>query len=79
MYVPPNIATLSALVLPVGLQNRIPPSPAEPHCANLVRARRHAHRIDETVDQGPGDTFAVCNEPWTQSGRHDGGILGFVD
>lgn len=61
----PNIATSSALTLPVGLQNRIPPSPAEPDCTDLVRARCHAHGIDEAVDQGPGDTFAVFGEPWT--------------
>ena len=75
----PNVTTLSALRLPVGLQNRIPPSPAEPNCADLVRARRHAHGIDEAVDQGPGHTFAVFGKPWPQSGRHNGGILGFVD
>lgn len=60
----PNITTLSTLFLPVSLQNRIPPSPAEPDCADLVRARRHAHSIDKAVDQGPGDTFAVLGEPW---------------
>ena len=59
----PNITTLSTLALPVGLQNRIPPAPAEPDCPNLVRARRHAHGVDEAVDQGPGDTFAVFGEP----------------
>lgn len=75
----PNVTALSALALPVGLQNRIPPSPAEPDCADLVRARRHAHGIDEAIDQGPGDTFAVLGEPWAQSGRHHGGILGLVD
>ena len=74
----PNVATLSALFLAVGLQNRIPPSPAEPDCANLVRAGYHAHRIDEAVDQGPRDTLAVFGEPRTQSRRHDGGILGLV-
>ena len=61
----PNITTLSALVLPVGLQNRIPATPTEPDCANLVRARRHAHGIDEAIDQGPGDTFAMFGKPWT--------------
>ena len=74
-----NIATLSALLLAAGLQNRIASSPAEPYCANLVRARYHAHRIDEAVDQGPRDTLAVFGEPRTQSRRHDGGILGLVD
>lgn len=76
---PPNVTTLSALVLPVGLQNRIPPSPAEPDCADLVRARYHAHGVDEAVDDGPGNTFAMCGEPWTQSGRHDGSVFGFVN
>ena len=75
----PNIATLSALFLPAGLQDRIPPSPAEPYGANLVRARYHAHRIDKAVNQGPRDTLTVFGEPRTQSRRHDGGILGLVD
>ena len=75
----PNITPLSALSLPVGLQNRIPPSPAEADGADLVRTGRHAHRIDEAVDQGPRDTFAVLGEPRPQGGRHDGGILGLVD
>lgn len=75
----PNVTALSALVLPVGLQNRIPPSPAEADCADLIRARRHAHGIDEAVDQGPGDTFAMFGKPWTQSGRYNGGILGLVN
>ena len=74
-----NITTLSTLVLTVGLQNRISPSPAEPYCADFVRARRHAHGIHEAVDQGPGDAFAVFDEPWTKSGRHDSGILYLVD
>ena len=46
----PNVTALSALVLPMGLQNRIPPSPAEADCANLIRAGRHTHGIDEAVD-----------------------------
>ena len=75
----PNITALSTLVLPVSLQNRIPPSPAEPNCADLVRARYHAHGIDEAVDQGPGDAFAMFGKPWTQSGRHNGRILGLVN
>lgn len=75
----PNIATLSALFLPAGLQDRIPPSPAESDSANLVRARYHAHRIDEAIDQGTRDTLTVFGEPRTQSCRHDGGILGLVD
>lgn len=75
----PNIATLPALLLPVGLQNRIPPSPAEPDCPNLVRAGYHTHGVDEAVDQRPRDTFAVLGEPRTQRGGHDGGILGLVD
>ena len=75
----PNVTALSTLILPVSLQNRIPPSPAEPDCADLIRARYHAHRIDEAVDQGPGDTFAMFGKPWTQSGRHNGCILGLVN
>ena len=61
----PNVTAVSALVLPVGLQNRIPPSPAEADSANLVRARYHAHGIDKAVDQGAGDTFAMFGKPWT--------------
>ena len=75
----PNTTAVSALVLPVGLQDRIPASPAESDCPNLIRAGCHAHCIDEAVDQGAGHTFAVCDEPWAQRGRHNGGVLGFVD
>ena len=75
----PNIATLPTLFLPVGLQNRIPASPAEPDCANLVRARYHTHRIHEAVDHGPRNAFTVFGEPGAQSRRHDGGVLGLVD
>lgn len=61
----PNIATLPALSLPVGLQDRVPPSPAKPDGADLVRAGYHAHGVHEAVDQGPSDTFTVLGEPWT--------------
>lgn len=63
----------------MGLQNRIPPSPAEPDGPNLVRAGHHAHGVDEAVDQRPRDTLAVLDEPRTQRGGHDGGVLGLVD
>ena len=74
-----NITTLSTLALPVGLQDRISPSPAEPNRPNLVRAGYHAYGIDEAVDQRPRHTLTVFDEPRTQSGRHYGGVFGFVD
>ena len=75
----PNITSLSTLVLPVGLKDRITPSPAESNCTNLIGAGYHAYGIDEAVDQGPRDTFTVFGKPWAQSGRNYSGIFGFVD
>lgn len=73
-----HAAPFSTLLLPVRLQYRVPPSPAKANGADLVRAGDHANGIDEAVDEGAGDTFAVFGEPGAESCGDDGGVFGFV-
>ena len=46
----PNTAPRLVLLLPMGLQNRVPPAPTKPNTPNLVRAGDHAHGIDKSID-----------------------------
>ncbi len=44
-------------------QDGVPTAPAEANGADLIGAGDHFHGIDEAVDDGFGDGFAVCEKP----------------
>lgn len=75
---PTNTTPLARLFLPMSLQDGIPPAPAEAQRADLVRARDHAHGVDEAVDEGSRHAFAVRGQPGAEGGGDDGGVFGLV-
>lgn len=75
---PTNTTPLARLLLPMSLQDRIPPAPAEPQRADLVRAGDHAHGVDEAVDEGSRHAFAVRGQPGAKGGGDDSRVFGFV-
>lgn len=75
---PSNATSLTSLLLPMCLQDRISPAPAEPNGADLVRPGDHTHGVHESIDEGSRHAFAVLGQPWPQGCRDDGGVFGFL-